>query len=153
MRIRRVCVALSAASQTAMVVVMSPLALAMDADGFSKTLATRTYQIHFASMYAPGLLTSRLIGQMGEPAVAAVGSVALGAAALVLLFFGGHSSREVRINCFHTARCAGGRRISAGVEQRDHRERAKKMHSRAHDGEHENTHAYISHRRNFCESS
>ena len=79
-----VAIGIGAASQTMMVVLMSPLALVMEDDGFKASTRTLTYELHFASMYAPGLISGRLLSWLGTFKSAALGTALLAASCAVL---------------------------------------------------------------------
>lgn len=79
-----VAVGVSAVAQSAMVGLMSPLALAMEADGLAHTVGTYTYEAHFACMYAPGLLLSPLMARLGPLRTATVGAALFGGAFALL---------------------------------------------------------------------
>ena len=104
-------VLIAALAQSAMVVLMSPLALAMSDQGLSPSLRTRCYELHFFCMYAPGLLTSQLVRCLGATTTSALGALAFGGACAILAtgfsaahFFGGMGLCGVGWNlCFSSA--------------------------------------------------
>ena len=81
-------VSVAALAHTAMVMVMSCLTLAMDAEGFSFQLTCLTLELHFTSMYAPGLLGSSTLIRTAGPYLAAVGGLGLYAACVAILLTG-----------------------------------------------------------------
>jgi hypothetical protein len=72
-------------AHTAMVMLMSPLTLAMEADDYSFRSTSTTLELHFVAMYAPGLLgTGALIRKIGPHGASALGFGVFAAAAATL---------------------------------------------------------------------
>ena len=72
-------------AHTAMVMLMSPLTLAMEQDKFSFRKTSTTLELHFLFMYAPGLFgTGRLIAAFGPYVASGCGLVIFAASASVL---------------------------------------------------------------------
>ena len=79
-----VAIGIATVAQTSMVMLMSPLVLAMQDLSFASATRTLTYELHFASMYGPGLLTAKLIDKCGVAWVATLGGLCFGASLAVL---------------------------------------------------------------------
>ena len=77
-------VAVAAVSHTSMTVLMSSLAVAMEAAHDSERTGAVAFDVHFLCMFAPGFVTGSLVERGGTRAVAACGVVLfmLGAAVL-----------------------------------------------------------------------
>lgn len=72
-------------AHTAMVMLMSPLTLAMEADDYSFRSTSTTLELHFVAMYAPGLLgTGALIRFVGPHGASSLGFGVFAAAAATL---------------------------------------------------------------------
>jgi hypothetical protein len=81
-------------AQTEMVTLMSPLAISMRDDQFAQSTRTLTYELHFAAMYAPGLLTSALIRFLGLGLTSTIG-VGLLAGSCAVLSLGSDSAHYI----------------------------------------------------------
>eukprot|EP00322_Chrysochromulina_rotalis_P014436 CAMPEP_0115827524 /NCGR_PEP_ID=MMETSP0287-20121206/90_1 /TAXON_ID=412157 /ORGANISM="Chrysochromulina rotalis, Strain UIO044" /LENGTH=411 /DNA_ID=CAMNT_0003280687 /DNA_START=11 /DNA_END=1246 /DNA_ORIENTATION=- len=78
-------VSIATLAHTSMVMIMSPLVIAMAEAGFPEQITTITLEAHFFSMFAPGFLTGKVIGHIGPPATSLLGIATFGGAAGVLM--------------------------------------------------------------------
>ena len=70
-----VAVAIATAAHTSMVMLMSPLTVAMRNAGLSAQLGNLALEIHFLCMFAPGFVSGRIIGAAGPARTALLVSV------------------------------------------------------------------------------
>ena len=78
-------VSVATLAHTSMVMLMSPLVIAMSNAGFPNELTTITLETHFFSMFAPGFLTGKVIAKLGPPTTSIIGIGIFGGAAAVNL--------------------------------------------------------------------
>ncbi len=78
-------VAIAAISQAMMVLLMTPTPLAMVSMGFATEQTADVIRWHVLAMFAPGLITGKLIERFGSGRIAAIGFVFLMLAALIAL--------------------------------------------------------------------
>ncbi len=78
-------VAIAAISQGMMVLLMTPTPLAMVSTGFATEQTADVIRWHVLAMFAPGLITGKLIERFGSGRIAAIGFVFLTGAALIAL--------------------------------------------------------------------
>ena len=78
-------VSIATLAHTSMVMLMSPLVIAMQEAGFAERLTTLALEAHFLSMFAPGFLTGKVIAKAGPPLTSLGGIFTFGGAAAVLL--------------------------------------------------------------------
>ena len=78
-------VGIATLAHTSMVMLMSPLVIAMQEAGFAERLTTLALEAHFLSMFAPGFLTGRFIAKAGPSLASLGGMFTFGGAAAMLL--------------------------------------------------------------------
>ena len=81
-------VSVASLAHTSMVMLMSCLTLAMDAEGYPFQLTCLTLELHFLSMYAPGLLGSSTFIRRAGPYLASVAGLAFYAVSATILASG-----------------------------------------------------------------
>ena len=79
-----VAVAVATVAHTSMVMLMSPLTVAMKARGIADEMTTLALELHFFAMFAPGFLTGKVIAKVGPIVTSLIGVVLFGGAAAAL---------------------------------------------------------------------
>ena len=79
-----VAVAVATVAHTSMVMLMSPLTVAMRAHGIADEMTTLALELHFFAMFAPGFVTGRVIATVGPVATSLLGVALFGGAAATL---------------------------------------------------------------------
>ena len=78
-------IVIATSAYTAMIMLMSPLAIAMEEKGFDKELTLLTFELHFFAMFAPGFVTGHVIDKLGPLVVSGAGVVLFAAAAVTMV--------------------------------------------------------------------
>ena len=78
-------IVIATSAYTAMIMLMSPLAIAMEEKGFDKELTLLTFELHFFAMFAPGFFTGHVIDKLGPLVVSGAGVVLFAAAAVTMV--------------------------------------------------------------------
>lgn len=79
-----VAVAVATVAHTSMVMLMSPLTVAMKAQGIDDELTTLALELHFFAMFSPGFLTGKVIAKVGPIVTSLIGVALFGGAAATL---------------------------------------------------------------------